>query len=99
MSDRPSAANGKRNTSWGTLGRCPSCGQCLCFGCHPAGPCVDETAAAAAIGPTHAQGGFISSSFGGSFDGAWLAGGASGAAHPAGLRMHCAPGTEEERLR
>ncbi len=44
MSDRPSAVNGKRNKSWGTTVVCPACGQCLCFGCHPAGPCVDENA-------------------------------------------------------
>ncbi len=42
MSDRPSAINGKRSRSWGTLVACPSCGQCLCFGCHPSGPCVDD---------------------------------------------------------
>ena len=42
MSDRPKASNGKRSQAWGTLGECPSCGQCLCFGCHPAGPCVDD---------------------------------------------------------
>jgi hypothetical protein len=42
MSDRPSAVNGKRNRAWGTRDACPACGQCLCFGCHPAGPCVDE---------------------------------------------------------
>ncbi len=42
MSDRPSAINGKRNRSWGSRDVCPACGQCLCFGCHPSGPCVDE---------------------------------------------------------
>jgi len=42
MSDRPSAVNGKRSQAWGTLGSCPACGQCLCFGCHPAGPCLDD---------------------------------------------------------
>ncbi len=42
MSDRPSAVNGKRSQAWGTLGPCPACGQCLCFGCHPAGPCLDD---------------------------------------------------------
>jgi hypothetical protein len=42
MSDRPSAVNGKRSLAWGTLGSCPACGQCLCFGCHPAGPCLDD---------------------------------------------------------
>jgi hypothetical protein len=43
MSDRPSAVNGKRSQAWGTLGPCQACGQCLCFGCHPAGPCLDDT--------------------------------------------------------
>lgn len=42
MSDRPSAVNGKRSTDWGTRRQCPACGQCLCFGCHPTGPCLDE---------------------------------------------------------
>jgi hypothetical protein len=42
MSDRPSAVNGKRSNDWGTRRLCPSCGQCLCFGCHPAGPCLDD---------------------------------------------------------
>jgi len=42
MSDRPSAVNGKRSQAWGTLGSCPACGECLCFGCHPAGPCLDD---------------------------------------------------------
>jgi hypothetical protein len=44
MSDRPSAINGKRSRAWGTLDVCPACGQCLCFGCHPTGPCVDDAA-------------------------------------------------------
>jgi hypothetical protein len=44
VSDQPSAVNGKRNKAWGTMHACPACGQCLCFGCHPAGPCVDEQA-------------------------------------------------------
>jgi hypothetical protein len=44
MSDRPSAVNGKRSQSWGPLHACPSCGQCLCFGCHPTGPCADDAA-------------------------------------------------------
>jgi hypothetical protein len=44
MSDRPSAINGKLSQSWGTLDACPACGQCLCFGCHPTGPCVDDAA-------------------------------------------------------
>ena len=43
MSDRPSAVNGKRSADWGTRRQCPVCGQCLCFGCHPTGPCLDDT--------------------------------------------------------
>jgi hypothetical protein len=42
MSDRPTAVNGKRSQAWGTTSACPECGACLCFGCHPNGPCVDE---------------------------------------------------------
>ena len=42
MSDRPTGANGKRNQLWGTTGLCPECGRCLCFACHPDGPCQDE---------------------------------------------------------
>ena len=42
MSDRPTGANGKRSQAWGTTSSCPVCGQCLCFGCHPSGPCLDE---------------------------------------------------------
>jgi hypothetical protein len=42
MSDRPTAVNGKRNQAWGTTSSCPECGECLCFGCHPHGPCCDE---------------------------------------------------------
>ncbi len=42
MSDRPTAVNGKRNRAWGTTSACPACGGCLCFGCHPQGPCLDE---------------------------------------------------------
>jgi hypothetical protein len=47
MSDRPTAVNGKRNQAWGTTSACPECGECLCFGCHPHGPCVDEHESAA----------------------------------------------------
>ncbi len=46
MSDRPTAVNGKRNQAWGTTSACPECGECLCFACHPEGPCVDEHDAA-----------------------------------------------------
>ena len=42
MNDRPSASNGKRYVYWGTTQSCPECGECLCFSCHPQGPCVDE---------------------------------------------------------
>ncbi len=49
MSDRPSPSNGKRHSSWGTLEACPLCGRCLCFGCHPRGPCLDERESQAAL--------------------------------------------------
>ncbi len=49
MGDRPSAVNGKRHRAWGTTEPCPACGRCLCFGCHPAGPCVDEPAHAVSL--------------------------------------------------
>ena len=49
MSDRPSPANGKRNRTWGTREVCPSCGECLCFACHPQGPCVDESATESSV--------------------------------------------------
>ena len=61
MSNRPTAVNGKRNRAWGTTSECAACGECLCFACHPQGPCVDEhasiasdaeTAAGASAGPT-----------------------------------------------
>ncbi len=42
MSDRPTAVNGKRNQAWGTTSACPECGECLCFACHPQGPCTDD---------------------------------------------------------
>ena len=42
MSDRPTPTNGKRYRAWGTRELCPACGACLCFGCHPQGPCVEE---------------------------------------------------------
>ncbi len=46
MNDRPFPANGKRNASWGTLNTCGVCGRCLCYACHPRGPCADEHATA-----------------------------------------------------
>lgn len=42
MSDQPTGANGKRSRTWGTSALCPACGRCLCFACHPHGPCFDE---------------------------------------------------------
>ena len=62
MSDRPSAVNGKRNQAWGTLGPCPACGQCLCFGCHSAGPCLDDAVHQRASGGRHQAAGFRASS-------------------------------------
>jgi hypothetical protein len=58
MSDRPSAVNGKRSQAWGTLGPCPACGQCLCFGCHPAGPCLDDAPQPESSGDRRAPAGF-----------------------------------------
>jgi hypothetical protein len=55
MSDRPTAVNGKRSQAWGTTSACPACGECLCFGCHPNGPCVDEHAAAPAADASRAR--------------------------------------------
>ncbi len=55
MNDRPSPANGKRDVFWGTLSTCRVCGQCLCYGCHPRGPCVDERATAAQMYPPHPE--------------------------------------------
>lgn len=62
MSDRPSAVNGKRSQTWGTLGPCPACGQCLCFGCHPAGPCLDDARHQESSGDRRAPAGFRGSS-------------------------------------
>jgi len=42
MSDRPMPTNGKRYRAWGTRELCPACGACLCFKCHPQGPCVED---------------------------------------------------------
>ncbi len=47
MSERPSPANGKRDVFWGTLHACGVCGRCLCYACHPRGPCADDRAASA----------------------------------------------------
>jgi hypothetical protein len=57
MSDRPIAVNGKRSQAWGTLRACPACGQCLCFGCHPAGPCVDDAPHAESFAGSHGTAG------------------------------------------
>lgn len=54
MNDRPSPANGKRDVFWGTLKNCPVCGRCLCYGCHPRGPCADERVTTAALHSPHA---------------------------------------------
>jgi hypothetical protein len=97
MSDRPSAVNGKRNQDWGTLGACPACGQCLCFGCHPAGPCVDEPVRHGPFADGEVPAGFTTTAPAGLLDGSWLARGTSVPAGGAGLRMR-AP-TVEERLR
>jgi hypothetical protein len=98
MSDRPSAVNGKRNLAWGTLHACPSCGQCLCFGCHPAGPCVDDTAHDESFTESRGSSGFTATSPG-AFDGSWLTAGSSGAIGVAGLRMHGAATPGDDRLR
>ena len=57
MRDRPSPSNGKRDRFWGTLAQCPVCGRCLCYGCHPRGPCRDEREAQlpATAGPTNTE--------------------------------------------
>ena len=51
MSDRLSPPNGKRYILWGTLRACPICGHCLCYGCHPQGPCLDERDTTRALQP------------------------------------------------
>jgi hypothetical protein len=85
MSDRPSAVNGKRSKAWGTRDACPACGQCLCFGCHPTGPCVDEPidARAPSSGDTLA----FASVGQPSTPGGWYAPGPSSASGASGLRM------------
>jgi hypothetical protein len=98
MSDRPSAVNGKRSQAWGTLGACPACGQCLCFGCHPTGPCLDDEAHPGSSRGSGALSGFSAAAPGGSFDGVWMAGPPSGSTGVAGLRMR-ASFPADERLR
>jgi hypothetical protein len=86
MSDRPSAVNGKRNRAWGTRDACPACGQCLCFGCHPVGPCVDEQAApGAALSSSDAA--TFAASGPSSISSGWYAAGPTGASGASGLRM------------
>jgi hypothetical protein len=99
MSDRPSAINGKRSNGWGTLHACPACGQCLCFGCHPAGPCVDDVEHDDAVSGGPVPAGFTTANCATGFDGSWFAGGTSGTTGVAGLRMHGAAGSTEERFR
>ena len=97
MSDRPSAVNGKRNRAWGTRDACPACGQCLCFGCHPAGPCVDDHAGArASSSGDPAAFTSISQS---SAPGAWCAPGPSNAAGASGLRMRAVSNASTAGLR
>ncbi len=55
MSDRLSPSNGKRDVFWGTLRACPVCGRCLCYGCHPQGPCIDEREGAVQMQPASAS--------------------------------------------
>lgn len=57
MSDRPMPTNGKRFRAWGTREQCPACGACLCFACHPQGPCVEDRHAGSGFGaPGSSQG-------------------------------------------
>jgi hypothetical protein len=92
MSDRPSAINGKRNQAWGTMAECPACGQCLCFGCHPDGPCVDDRETAAPVAASFEVGQFATPS-----SSAWLSASAPlpGAS---GLRMRSGFGRADDRL-
>jgi hypothetical protein len=94
MSDRPSAVNGKRNRAWGTRDACPACGQCLCFGCHPAGPCVDERDGAA--GPSGGAT-YRSASSASSVPAGWHAP-SPNAAGAAGLRMRSGSNATDDRL-
>ena len=51
VSDRPKAANGRGHRWWGTLRICPVCRRCLCYVCHPKGPCVDDRQAPGLTAP------------------------------------------------
>jgi hypothetical protein len=97
MSDRPSAVNGKRNKAWGTRDSCPACGQCLCFGCHPTGPCVDEHIDAPA--PSSGDSAAFTSVSQSSTPGAWYASGPSIASGASGLRMRAASDASNAGLR
>ncbi len=98
MSDRPAAVNGKRNRAWGTLGVCPSCGRCLCFGCHPAGPCVDEPSSDGWGAPSAASGSCGASGAPPSFGGHWYASAPSAASGASGPRAQTATGRGADRL-
>jgi hypothetical protein len=89
MSDRPSAVNGKRSRTWGTLGSCPACGRCLCFGCHPAGPCLDDAASGDPSGDRRIRSGFSAASSG-AFEDVWVAGSTIGSSSVAGLGLRAA---------
>ena len=54
MNDRPAPANGKRDVFWGTLRNCGVCGRCLCYTCHPRGPCADVRPTGVQVHPSHA---------------------------------------------
>jgi hypothetical protein len=95
MSDRPSAVNGKRNRAWGTMHACPACGQCLCFGCHPTGPCVDEQAAGPRESSSEAD--FLASGPASAGAG-WYASAPSTASGASGLRMRAFPESTGEQL-
>ena len=96
MSDRPSAVNGKRNRAWGTRDACPACGQCLCFGCHPTGPCVDECIDASVSSGETAAFTSVSQS---SAPASWYASAPSSASGASGLRMRAASDPFFDRLR
>ena len=97
MSDRPSAVNGKRNRAWGTRDACPACGQCLCFACHPTGPCIDEHVDARAS----SSGDAAAFSSGGQAPApvAWYAPGPTSASGASGLRMRAGADASTPGLR
>jgi hypothetical protein len=84
MSYRPAAVNGKRSEAWGTLHVCPACGRCLCFACHPLGPCVDDAAMKVLAGQAVA----VQDRGNSTFPAGWTIGvPAAGARGVSGLRM------------